>query len=329
MQRTISEFALSALVVLSLLALAETVAGASSSVPDPPQNVQADIIGMTTNIYWQAPLSDGGSPVTSYYVSLVSTNPGISSPSGGTGTVCSTVAASQNCAFNGSSTTYYVFALNSTGYSAPAVVNVPSVPTGQVSALRTIPGHGQIEVTWDAYYASPGTALLYQIVMSSTDMTFNGHKCVTTTLHCVFKGLLAGIKYDFIVQATDGHGGFTSADVTGLVSTLTSATSPTTTAKPFASLAAPYLSISQRTYTGVTLHWRMSASSLVPASYYIIFGTSPRFGSMHRLSVQGAGHKSMSYLVSGLRHKTRYYFIVEARLTGHTSRPSNRTTAIG
>jgi hypothetical protein len=316
------KFAFSISVASGSLLFVSSSVDAISAVPDPPQNVGADVIGTTTDVYWQAPTNDGGSPVTSYAISASAGNPGTYSGMS-SGILCSTT--SLYCAFQPSTntTTLYVFAMNSSGYSGPTAVSVPQAPSGDGYSNMATPGDGQITVTWGAFYASPGVSLSYQVVLTSDDLTYNGRKCVTTTLQCVFTGLSSKDKYLFIIQATDGHGGFTPAEETDLVSPLTS---PTTGPK---SLATPLLSKPIRSSSGVTLHWRMPNNSQVPASYFIFYGSSSRINSMDRLASKGSGKLIMTHLISGLSRTKQYFFIVEARLNGMTSKPSNRTSSIG
>ena len=225
--RIVLKFFLSFSIALSSLAWSLAASSASStsvSVPEPPQNVQADVIGNMINVYWQAPANDGGSSVSSYSVALNASNPGISSPS--VVILCSTVATSLNCSFTPitAPTSLYVFAVNSIGYSTGTGVSIPSYPLGESGYDIAIPGRGQITVKWDAYYASEGTTVSYQVVMRSHDIAYNGRTCATTALTCVFTGLPSNQTFAFIILGTDGHGAFTSPVTTALVSPLTSAT---------------------------------------------------------------------------------------------------------
>jgi hypothetical protein len=306
------------LVSLIILSFIPASAGASSSVPSAPLYAAGDIVGDTLNVYWQAPTDDGGSPITSYFVSETETNPV---------SLCSTVATMTNCAFQPSLTTpspLYVFAVNASGDSAPAVASIPPIPDGEDTSLTTVSGHGEITVNWIPLYTSPGVSISYQVVMSSNDLTYNGRKCTTNSLKCVFTGLLSKDKYAFIFQGMDDHGGFTLPDVTPLVSPLAGSTTP-----PSRKLLAPILSAPIQGPRVVTLHWRRSEASLVPTSYYVYYGTSSSLGLMNRILVSASRSPAATYRINGLSRSKRYYFVVEARLGGKISPVSNKVSSFG
>jgi outer membrane protein OmpA-like peptidoglycan-associated protein len=128
-----------------------------AGTPDVPRSVQAVLHGTSATITWQAPASDGGSPVIGY---VVTAQPG--------GMTCTTTGAT-SCTITGlaprKSYTFQVVAVNTrtdwagtgtgpVGDSASLrVVTKPETPTGPT-------GHGRdrrLTVTWTAP-ANPGTS---------------------------------------------------------------------------------------------------------------------------------------------------------------------------
>ena len=97
-------------------------------------------------VSWQAPVSDGGSPVTGY---VVTASPGDGSCST-TGALSCTVTGLTN----GAAYTFTVTASNAAGTSPPSAPSSPVTPEspitkpGAVTALKAVPIKGGLRVTW-------------------------------------------------------------------------------------------------------------------------------------------------------------------------------------
>jgi len=187
------------------------------TVPSVPQNL-ADAPGSGTDVdlSWQAPASDGGSPLTAYIVAQ-------SDDGGLTFVEVATVSVGtlSYTATNLSAGTDYIFSVsaqNSVGTGPAATssaipLTVPSAP--QNFSLSA--GDSQVTLSWAAPASDGGTALTsYQV---SND---NGVSWQTiagaSTLSYTFVGLSNGTSYNFAVRAvnTEGPGASASTIATPL-----------------------------------------------------------------------------------------------------------------
>ena len=113
------------------------------TVPSAPLGVTAVAGAGSATVSWRKPVSDGGSPVTSYTA--------VASPGG-----MRCVTASLTCAVsglsNGTSYTFTVYASNSMGdgaISIPSTAVLPKAPLPTaVRILKAVPGKNSVTVTW-------------------------------------------------------------------------------------------------------------------------------------------------------------------------------------
>ena len=183
--------------------------GASVTKPGPPTGVKVTPGNGYAVIAWNAPTSNGESPITGYTAQAM---PG--------GKICSTTGA-KTCKILGltNGEFYYSFtvtARNARGQSTasvpvPVLVGVPLAPTRVTGG----PGNGEITVSWAAP-ATNGSAITKYLVNA-----IPGSKtCVTTgrSRSCTLTGLSNGTAYWFTVTATNRRGPGAASALSGPVS---------------------------------------------------------------------------------------------------------------
>ncbi len=181
--------------------------GAAASVPGAPTNVVATPGDRTATITWQAPTSDGGAPITDYFVLPLQYVENF---------VCHWVGGPLTCTAtglsNGVSYTFVVGAVNAVGpgpQSSPSTPIVPSAvstatfpgaPTGVTGAA----GDASVAVSWVAPASDGGTPVTSYDVTASP----GGMGCMWTSgpLTCTVSGLSNGTPYTFRVRATNAYG---------------------------------------------------------------------------------------------------------------------------
>ncbi|MFM8871304.1 MAG: YDG domain-containing protein [Actinomycetota bacterium] len=169
--------------------------------PSAPQDVTVESTnGRTATISWKAPLSDGGSPLTSYVVT----------PSSGT---CSLATAlSTMCSVSGlapgQSFSVTVRAVNAIGQSASSTESVvmPDVPGTPSISTVTLSGTSA-SVTFAAPTQNGGRLITsYSVTAVNSKDTADIARCTTTSLSCVINGLKVGTTYNIAVRARNSVG---------------------------------------------------------------------------------------------------------------------------
>ena len=180
-----------------------------TAVRNPPNSHQA-------SVSWTAPVSDGGSPITSYSVNgrpVESSNPIFQvSTTVSAGTTTTTLTGMHT----GFTYGFTVEAINSVGSSSAALatnLTVPSSPTG-VSAVA---GNAQAVVSWTLPTSNGGAAITSYRVTSSPS-GFTATVLGATTATATVTGLTNGTSYTFTVVAInsvgDSSASLASTDVT-------------------------------------------------------------------------------------------------------------------
>src|SRR5439155_24392358 len=141
-------------------------------------------------VSWTAPLSDGGSAITSYTVT--------SSPAGASATATGTSATLTGLT-NGTAYTFTVVASNAVGNSAPSVASnsvtpvAPATVPGAPTAVTATAGNASATVSWTAPPSDGGSAITSYTVTSSpasASATVAGTSATLT-------GLTNGTAYKF------------------------------------------------------------------------------------------------------------------------------------
>ena len=192
-----------------------TVNAIPNITPNAPTNLIATPGNTRADLSWNAPVSNGGTAITSYNV--------ISSPTDETVTIAITIdftarTASVTNLTNGTLYTFWVTATNDAGSSGLSnVVQVrpftaPGVPTNVTATTR----NAEATINWTAPTSDGGTAITSYTVTSSTGnfqaTTANG---LTTT--ATISGLTNGTAYTFTVVATNDVGPSTASGASNLV----------------------------------------------------------------------------------------------------------------
>jgi methionine-rich copper-binding protein CopC len=189
------------------------------TIPGQPTGLEAIADNQVADLTWNAPSSDGGSPITDYRIEY-------SSDSGTTwvlfgdetGTATSLLVTGLTnqlqYSFRISAVTAAGVGPSSSEVSATSAPTIPDPPTG----LTGTSGDGEVALTWTAPLNTGGPALIdYTITYSSDGGTSwtTASDGTSTTAAATITGLSNGVLYQFRVAAVNSFG-------TGTTSTATS-----------------------------------------------------------------------------------------------------------
>ncbi len=150
------------------------------TAPSAPTGVGADLIAPTgVSVTWSAPADDGGSPVTTYTVTL---NPG------GTTQTTNGTSAEFLGLTRGTTYTASVVANNAVGPSVAAssnavLVPAPAIPDPPTNVALTVLANNQLFVSWDAAQDNGSPITGYVIFLNGVQQTFNAGVGTTATLN--------------------------------------------------------------------------------------------------------------------------------------------------
>ena len=166
------------------------------TVPGPPRSVKATPGNKRATVSFEAPASDGGSPITSY---TVFSNPGNIKVTGKKTPLTVTGLT------NGKAYTFTVKATNSVG-TGPASVKsngvVPFGPPGVPLSVRAKAGNARSTVSFQAPTSDGGSPITsYEAISNPGNIKAKGSKTPLTV-----KGLTNGKAYTFKVRAVNAAG---------------------------------------------------------------------------------------------------------------------------
>ena len=260
-----------------------TIPGTPTSVSATPGNAEATVT-------WNAPVSNGGSPITGY---TVTSSPGALSCTTTTATSCTVTGLA-----NGTAYTFTVVATNIAGSSSESVASaaitprtIPGAPTGVSATL----GNSQAVVTWVAPVSNGGSPITGYTVTSSPAVTAPVGCTNINALTCTFSGLTNGTAYTFTVIAINAAGN-------SLVSSPSSAVTPRTVP------GAPTAVATTAGNTEVILTWSAPTSDGGSA----ITGYSVTSSPSVTAPAGCTNINALTCTYTGLTNGTAYTFIVTA-----------------
>jgi fibronectin type 3 domain-containing protein len=268
-----------------------------ASVPGAPTNLAATRGNAQVALTWQAPASNGGSPITSYTATA--------SP-GGASCTTATLGCTITGLTNGTTYSFTVTARNAvgTGPASSAVSATPATVPGAPTAVVAAPASGQLAISWSAPASNGGSAITSYTATAGPD----GATCSSATLGCTITGLTNGITYTVTVTATSALGtGPGSVPVSG-----TPATVP----------VVPTNLVATRGNAQLALTWSAPAAN----------GGSPITSYMATASPGGASctTATLGCTITGLTNGTTYSITVRATNavgSGPASSPVSATPA--
>jgi fibronectin type 3 domain-containing protein len=268
-----------------------TKPGAPTGLTPKPGNSQV-------TLSWTAPVSDGGSEVSSYNV-FEGTTADLSGSAPVTNVTGTTVTLPS--LINGTTYFFAVAAVNAAGQGPLSIemqavpMTVPEAPTG-LTATR---GNTQVVLSWAAPASEGGSQVTgYDLYVGTTaDLSRNAPVARVTDTVVTVTNLMNGTRYYFWVTAVNQVGA-------GPPSNEVSAVPLTVPGAPTGLTATPGGS-------QVTLSWAEPTSGGAAIDGYLIFeGTRP--GGENPNPVNGSLVTDTSYTVPGLTNGTTYYFRVTA-----------------
>jgi len=170
------------------------------TVPSRPVQVTLTPGSATLRVSWAAPLSDGGSAITSY---LATATPGTGLTCTSTGTFCDFLSLTP-----GTSYSVTVVAINAagTGASSAAVSGMPFTSPGAPTSVTAAADDTQVLVSWTAPASNGGSEITGYTATASIGINVFTCTAPSTATSCWIKGLTNGSKYSVRVSATNGAG---------------------------------------------------------------------------------------------------------------------------
>ena len=239
-----------------------------SSKPGAPTGVTATFQGELMVVSWISPITDGGSPITSYTATI----------SGGTNPIIcqsTTLTCSASGTITGTNYSITVTATNAKGTSTSSSsisIGVPTAVPGAPTNVAVQPtGDSTLTVNWQSPVFTGGAAISNYIAT----LTGNGavFQCTTKSTSCQINGLTNGVTYNAAVIAVNSVGN--SLQSTG--SSAVASSLPSAPSNVIANVVGQLLHISWNPSTSIgnSPIQRYSVSAI---SNYESLGCSVNFG---------------------------------------------------
>ncbi|NDC19551.1 MAG: hypothetical protein EBZ87_04710, partial [Microbacteriaceae bacterium] len=170
------------------------------TVPSKPVQVTLTPGASTIRVSWAAPLSDGGSSITSY---LATATPGSGLTCTSTGTYCDFLSLTP-----GTNYSVTVVAVNAagTGSSSTSISAMPFTNPGAPNSVGATADDGQVLVTWAAPTSNGGSDITGYVATATQSTNIFTCTAPSTATSCLIKGLTNGSKYSIKVSASNGAG---------------------------------------------------------------------------------------------------------------------------
>src|SRR5207244_11994079 len=131
-----------------------------ASPPSAPTNLVATVGNAQVGLTWQAPTSNGGSPITNYKIYRGTTSGGETLIA----TIGNQLSYSDGGLTNGVTYYYQVSAVNNAGEGpksneASATPTAPATPPGAPQGLVTTAGHATVTLTWSPPSSNGGSPI--------------------------------------------------------------------------------------------------------------------------------------------------------------------------
>lgn len=179
------------------------------TVPSKPVQVTLTPGASTIRVSWAAPLSDGGSSITSY---LATATPGAGVTCISTGTYCDFLNLTP-----GTNYSVTVVAVNAagTGASSSSISSMPFTNPGAPTSVAAVADDGQVLVTWAAPTSNGGSDITGYVATATLSTNVFSCSAPSTATSCLIKGLTNGSKYSIKVSASNGAGAGPESAVAG------------------------------------------------------------------------------------------------------------------
>jgi len=191
------------------------------TVPSKPVQVTLTPGAATLRVSWAAPLSDGGSSITSY---LATATPGSGLTCTSTGTYCDFLGLTP-----GTNYSVTVVAVNAagTGASSSSISSMPFTTPGAPNSVAAVADDGQVLVSWAAPTSNGGSDITGFVATATLSTNVFSCSAPSTATSCLIKGLTNGSKYSIKVSASNGAGAGPESSVAGTTTPRGIANAPT------------------------------------------------------------------------------------------------------
>src|SRR5205809_1658480 len=273
------------------------------SPPSAPQNLAATGGNAQVTLTWQAPASNGGSPITNYKIYRGTTSGGETLVA----TIGNQLSYSDGGLTNGVTYCYQVSAVNNVGEGprsneASATPTAPAGPPGAPQGLVATAGDATVTLTWSAPSSNGGSPITnYRIYRGTSSNGETLKATIGNVLTYTDTSVTNGVTYYYQVSAMNGAG-------EGPRSNEASAT-PSAPPPPSTPPSAPTNLVATVGNAQVGLTWQAPASNGgSPITNYKIYRGTTSGGET---LVATIGNQ-LSYSDGGLTNGVTYYYQVSA-----------------
>ena len=290
----------------------------TNTPPGPPTIGTATAGNGQVSLTWTAPTSDGGSPVTSYAITpYIGSTPQSQVNTFGAGT-----SRTISGLTNGTTYTFKVAAVNNLGAGQQSAASNPATPAPSATVPdpptigATVPGDGQVSVSWTAPGSDGGSPITsYSVTSYINSVAQTVYPSPGTGTNAVITGLTNGTTYTFKVAAVNSVG-------TGALSASTGGVTPASVP------GTPIIGTATGGPAQATVTWTAPASD--GGSAITSYLVTPYIGAAAQSPVVSPG-TGTARVVDGLTNGTTYTFTViavNAVGTSAESAPSNAVTPL-